>query len=404
MRISFSEAQKRITERISPLPPTFKPVENAVGFIAAEDISATMNQPPFPRSPYDGYALRAADSAGAREDSPIELTVIGESFAGSPASVTVSKGEAVRIMTGGAVPEGADCVIPQEKTDEGDVLVRIFSSLKPYENYCEAGGDFKAGERLFPAGTRITAAASAVASSTGITQISVFSRPHIAIISTGDELAAPSHSLLPGQIYASNNTYLSSRLTELGVAYSDFGNVRDDADHIASSIKSGVNNAQLIVITGGVSVGKKDLVMQALSSLEADIVFHGIDMKPGMPAAFAVLNGTPIFALSGNPFAAAVDFELLVRPAISLMASDERMGPKVRRARITSDFTKQRPVCRFVRAMLANESVAIPSEQSNGHLRAMIGCNCIAELPMGDEPLPRGSTVNVYTLENRYYE
>jgi molybdopterin molybdotransferase len=195
-----------------------------------------------------------------------------------------------------------------------------------------------------------------------------------------------------------------SRLAELGVVSIDAGIVVDDVKAIASMIEESANRAEIILIMGGVSVGQKDYVPEALSVLGAEIAFHGINMKPGMPAAFAVLNGTPVFALSGNPFAAAVTFELLVRPAIAIMASDERIAPKMHRAQLAADFTKKRPVNRFVRATLTEESVLIPEKQGNGQLRSMIGTNCIAELLAGDEPLLRGSSVNVYTMENNYYE
>ena len=398
MRISLEEAQNLIEKSVESLAPTTLPVKNALGCILAKSVSAGMDQPPFPRSPYDGYALRAADSAGASESAPVTLTVVGKSFAGAPANVPVGPGQAVRIMTGGVIPEGADCVVMQEHTDEGETAVKIHEQLSPYTNYCKQGEDFHAGEPLMPAGTRVTAAVCAVAASAGVTELSVHPRPWVALVSTGDELQKPGTTLTPGHIFDSNAAYLSARLTELGIPFIALDPIGDDPDKIADALQRAATLSEFAISTGGVSVGQKDYLPAAFKSVGAETLFHGVAMKPGMPAAFALLHEKPLLALSGNPFASAVTFELLGRLVLAKLACDSSLAPLKTQGALGQDYEKRRPCRRFLRAVLENGVLRFPPEQQNGQMRSMIGCNCLAELPAGDEALAAGSKVNVYML------
>lgn len=398
MRISLEEALKRIRSTVPPLPSAYLPMEAALGLITAEPLTAFMDQPPFPRSPYDGYALRAEDSAGASEMAPVSLEVVGESFAGSPFPGEVKACQTVRIMTGGAIPQGADCVVMQEKTDMGTEFVRIFQALCPFDNYCHRGEDFKKGDVLAPEGIRVSAALRAVASGAGLEGVRVIPRPLTAVIATGDELRSPGQSLAPGQIYNSNSPYLLSRLTELRIPNLDKGLVQDDLDDLTKALAQAAGTAELVICTGGVSVGQRDLVPAALERLGADILFHGVAVKPGMPAALALLNGRPVLALSGNPFACAVTFELLGRPLLARLAGDVSLEPEVRSGQLAEAFEKRRPVRRFLRGTLSEGAVTLPGEQGNGQLRTMIGCECLAELPPGEEPLPAGTEIKIFMI------
>lgn len=403
MRITLEKALELLSENIAPLPPRRMSASAALGLMLAEPLEAQTDQPPFPRSPYDGYALRAADIASAGKDSPAVLKVVGRSFAGVPAGTPVGEGEAVRIMTGAAIPEGADCVIMQEQTDEGEDTVEIYRSVKPFDNYCRAGEDFTAGQLLAPAGVRVTAAVSAVAASAGITEITAYPRPLVTVLSTGNELEDPGKALAFGKIYSSNNVLLSARLKELELWPVDMGHVDDETYAIAAAIDKAATLSELVITTGGVSVGQKDLVPAALQKLGAQLIFHGVDMKPGMPAAFAIYKGKPILSLSGNPFAAAVTFELLGRRALSILSRDEGLLPAERSAALAREYTKKRPCRRFLRATLKDGLVSFPAEQGNGQLRSMIGTNCLAHLPAGEEPIPAGAQLQIYMLEDSYY-
>lgn len=397
-RVSIEEAQRLLLSKISPLAPVSVPLKNALGLVLAEPVTAAMDQPPFPRSPYDGYALLAQSSAGASPTNPVTLEVVGKIFAGAPANVSICPGQAVRIMTGGVIPDGADCVLMQEKTDSGERLVQIFASLSPHDNYCDRGEDFKTGDLLAPAGMPVTAAGSSVLTSAGVTEVRVFPRPLIAFLSTGDELQNAGEALEPGHIYDSNAAFFTARLEELGVSALALGSVADDMESLMQNFTSGTKRATLVISSGGVSVGQKDFAPKALEALGAEIVFQGVSVKPGMPATFALLEGKPILALSGNPFAAAVTFELLARPAIAKMAADPRLAPQKSRARLAETFEKASPVRRFQRGVLTDGAVTIPAAQGNGQMRTMIGCNCLVELPATDGPTPAGMDVNVYIL------
>ena len=277
-------------------------------------------------------------------------------------------------MTGGVIPEGADCVVMQEHTDEGERTVKIFEPLSPYANYCKQGEDFRAGETLVSAGTRVTAAVCAVAASAGVTELSVHPRPWVALLSTGDELQKPGTTLTPGHIYDSNAAYLSARLTELGIPFIALEPIGDDPDKIADALQRAATLSEFSISTGGVSV------------------------KPGMPAAFALLHEKPLLALSGNPFASAVTFELLGRLVLAKLACDLSLAALKTQGALGQDYKKCRPCRRFLRAVLENGALRFPPEQQNGQLRSMIGCNCLCELPAGDAPIAAGTAVNVYML------
>ena len=398
VRIPLIEAQKLLSSAVKPLPPVEIPLKAALGCVLAEPVNSAIDQPPFPRSPYDGYALIAADSAGASKAQPVTLEVVGESFAGVPANVALTRGKAVRIMTGAVIPEGADCVIMQEKTDYGEKQVKIFDALSPHQNYCCCGEDFSRGDRLIEAGTAVAAAEYAVLASADCGSVTAFPKPRIAVIATGDELQSTGEPLRPGHIYNSNSTFITARLAELGLTAKDMGSVRDDLNAIKSALLSATESADLVISTGGVSVGQKDLIPAVFEELGAQVIFHGVDVKPGMPAALAILNGVPVLALSGNPFAAAVTFELLARPAIAALASNPGFTPKIAELELEADFKKPRPTTRFQRGIIRGGTVSMPGEQGNGQMRTMMGCNCLVELPMGNDPLPAGTKVNAYLL------
>ena len=403
MSISLEAALELLNANLKPLPPVRLPLFDTLGCITAEEVFAQINQPPFPRSPYDGYALRAADSEGASREHPIKLIVKDQSFAGKPTEQEVGPLEAVRIMTGGVIPVGADCVIPQEHTDSGESCVCIYKAHRPFDNYCKQGEDFLIGTKIIESGIPVTAAVLGVAASAGCEELLVYPCPKASVISTGDEIQALGKPLQKGQIYGSNSALLLGRLDELRIPAAESVQVCDEIDALMQTFESTNRASDIIISTGGVSAGQKDLVPEALKRLGAEIIFHGVSLKPGMPAVFAILNGKPVLAFSGNPFACAVTFELLARPALAALASDKRIEARKNKAVLTESFKKKRPVPRYYRGILADGKVVIPGEQGNGQIRTMIGCNCLVELPAGDAPLPEGEEVNVYMLGSEIY-
>ena len=318
--------------------------------------------------------------------------------AGNVANVPVGPGQAVRLMTGSMIPLGADCVIMQEDTDEGETAVRIFRSIPAGSNICWEGEEYQAGDLLLPDGQRIDAAAIAVAAGAGYRTLTVRQQMKAVILSTGDELQQPGEDLYPGKIYDSNAAYLRVSLQQMGVEILDVRSVKDDISRIAAAINQYIGAADLILTTGGVSVGQKDLMESAVLQSGGEVLFHGLAMKPGMPTMLSVKDGTLILSLSGNPFSAAVPFFLLVRPMLARMVQDSIWEPHWITVRAATPFEKSSPTRRFIRGTCLANEVAIPSKQANGQMRSMIGCNCLLDIPAGSGPIRVGDSLKALPL------
>lgn len=401
--LTVEEALAQIDAHVTPLEPKLLSINQAKGRILAEDITSPISQPPFDRSPLDGYALIAADTAGASRQTPVTLRVTDVVYAGGCPKGPISAGEAVRIMTGGMMPPGADCVIRQEATNLGEDTVELYEPMKPGANYVHAGEDFKAGDCLLPAGTRLDAAALAILSSAGIPQTAQArfrSSPKVAVICTGDELIHPEVSPLPmGKIYDSNLTFLKERLRELDLHGESGGNhFMDDPQLVADSIRQALEWADAVITTGGVSVGVKDIMHKVLPLLGAEQIFTRTQMKPGTPAIFSVAAGKPVLSLSGNPFAAAATFELFGRPMLAKLAGDPSLDVRRTTATLRGSFGKASPGRRYLRACWSNGIVTLPDGHSSGQLRSMIGCNCLVDIPAGSGPLKDGQRVSIVLL------
>lgn len=400
--ISLERAVELIRASVRPLGTERISARKALGRVLAEDILAPIDQPPFPRSPLDGYAFRAADSAGASKETPVCLTVCGMICAGDWREEEVSAGTAVRIMTGAPIPPGCDCVIRQEDTDEGAETVGIYCELKAWENYCFQGEDYKAGDILLPAGSYLGGAAMGVLASAGLYRegqmVAVRKVPKVALLCTGDELVESEVTPLPkGKIYSSNQTLLESRLKELGVEVVSLS-AEDDPERVANAIREAAEHVDAIITTGGVSVGVKDIFHQVLPMLGAERVFWRVLLKPGTPLMFSIYNGTPILSLSGNPFAAMATFELLGRPLLAALADKPSLLPQRVKAELGTDFPKGGKVRRFVRGCLADGIVTLPEGHSSGQLRSAVGTNCLVELEAGRGPVQAGETVTIHVL------
>lgn len=389
---------KTIKERIMPLSPVNKSLKEAYGCVLAEDAYASMDQPPFPRSPLDGYALKAFDSAGASKDRPAILKIVDDSFAGSPAKAFLEDGCTVRIMTGGRIPDGADCVIRQENVDVEKDMLKIYQQLERFENYCHRGEDYQAGQLLAAKGSRLDAASVAVLASSGFINVQCVPKARAAILSTGDELRRPGSPLPMGCIYDSNEYYIHARMKDYGIDCRCMDPAEDSMSNLILKIEEALENTDLLITTGGVSVGEKDLMPNALRAMGAEVIFEGISVKPGMPTMAAVLDNKVILALSGNPFAAAVCFELLIKDVLNAMYGSDIYKSVRKTAMLKNDFNKSSKIRRFIRGIYDNGEVFIPAAQGNGQLSSMVGCNCLVEIPEGSNPLVKGETVVVSML------
>lgn len=384
--ISVEQAMEQILQ-YTPVINETEEVElnKAGGRILAQDMVAEFNNPPFDRSPVDGYACKAEDLAGASSEHPVKLKVMEEIDAGQYSERVMESGQAVRIMTGAAIPKGCDCCIFQEDTDYGEETVEIYREVKQWDNYCFAGEDFKKGTTLLKKGTHIGYVEAAVLAGMGAAKVPVYRRPKVVLLTTGDEVVEPGNPLPAGKIYNSNMTMLSARMMELGIEPFYMEAVKDNPQVMAEKIKEIAEQADMIITTGGVSVGKKDIMHESIRLIDAERIFWRVNMKPGMPTLFSVYENAsggkvPVISLSGNPFGVAVTIELLIRPALEKMMQNPAIGLKEVTGVMADDFMKGIKGRRFIRAYWENGRFHLPNGlHSNGVLSSMAGCNCLID-------------------------
>ena len=398
--IELEQAVEILLAHASPVTETEDvPLLDAVGRVAAEDIKAGFDNPPFDRSPLDGYTFAAASTRMATAESPVTLRVVAEECAGDFFAGTVGAGECVRIMTGGAIPKGCDCVVRQEDVREDGDAIRVPFTSKPYENYCYAGEDIKKGTVILRQGQIIRAAQIAVLASEGHATVHVHRRVCVAVASTGDELLQPGEPLRPGKIYNSNLYLLAGRLKELGAEVTVVGSVPDDVERAAEVIASYADKVDVFLTSGGVSVGKKDIMHGVVPALGAERLFWRVCMKPGAPAIAYTRGRLLGIALSGNPFAAFATFELMAKPALLRIAGQTDVLPARRRAVLADAFPKECLGRRFLRArMEADGRVSLPDQHESGSLFSAAGCDAFVDVPAGTKPLAAGTEVEVVIL------
>ncbi len=398
-RISLERAIQLLLERFSPITDTvLLPLDEANGRILAQDVYSPIAQPPFDRSPLDGYALRSEDIASASPDCPVTLEVIGENCAGGVFDGVVGPGQALRIMTGACLPKGCDCVIRQEDTDCGEKMVAVYRPVRHHQNYCFAGEDMKQGQLLMKAGEKLNFAHLGVLAAAGIDRALVYRPLRAAILNTGDEVMLPGQPLLPGKIYNANRQLLASRLQDLGIRLVDDRQVGDDPELAASFLRQMLPQVDFMITTGGVSVGKKDIMHQVLPLCGAEQIFWRLQMKPGTPMIGACLEGKPVLCLSGNPFASIATFELVVRPLLARLGLDSSLTYQTVTGVLAEGFDKESMGRRFIRARYENGTVHLPQNHSSGVLASLIGCNALVDIPAGSPPLPSGTEVQTILL------
>lgn len=371
----------------------------AAGRVLSGDVTAQRNQPPFPRSPLDGYAVRSEDIKGAARENPVFLNVIDEVTAGHVSRKKVGAGEAVRIMTGAPIPDGADCVVRQEDTNYGEVKVAVYAEVKAWKNYCFEGDDYQKGTVLLKKGTELQAVEIGLLASLGMEKAEVYRRPKVALITTGDETVMPGERLPEGKIYDSNLYTLGTRLLLWNTEIVFRERAMDEAQLVAEKLEKAAEEADILITTGGVSVGKKDIMHEVLTILGCEKIFWKIDVKPGMPTLCAVYKGKLLICLSGNPYGAAANLELLVRPVLAFMTGRKSLELKRRKAVVQNHFPKRSKMTRYVRAYYEDGCVRLTDgSNESGIMSTMCGCNCLVEIPAGNEGLNEGDTVWVILM------
>lgn len=375
------------------------PLLDALHRVAAADVASPIDVPPFHRSPLDGYALHSADIVSASRDNPAVVRVIGEACAGCGEVFHPGPGEAVRIMTGAPVPDTCDCVVRQEDTDEGMTEARIYAPVGHGKNVCFAGEDVRRGDVVLRAGEAITAAHIGVLAGLGATEVAVRRRVRAALLCTGDELVSPGQPLTYGKIYDSNRATLTARLAELGVEAHILDSAADDPAQVAALLADAAETADLLLTTGGVSVGKKDIFHQVLPLMGAERLFWRVAMKPGSPLLCGLYRDRLLICLSGNPFAALACFELFAVPVLKTLMGRTDVSHRRIHARLEGSFPKPSGGRRLIRARYDGERVCLTGDNhSSGSLATAIGCNCLIDLPAGSGPVASGETVEVVLL------
>ncbi len=399
--ISLEEGILQIKNTIKKLNTVeTRPILKSMGHILAEDIVARYNNPPFNRSAVDGYACHSLDLFGVSRENPKTLEVIGQLNAGDDTIYSVKRGQCVRIMTGAMIPTDCDTCIMQEDTDMGRDTVTIYKEYKAFSNYCFEGEDYKKGEVLVEKGLQILLAEFGVIASCGLLEVPVYKKPKIAIISTGDEVVEVGEVLGRAKIFNSNLHLVEAILWEQGFSDVIKEHISDDYEVIGNRIKELYDEVDLVITTGGVSVGDRDIFHDVVKMPDFNRVFWKLKIQPGTPVMYSMFRDMPVISLSGNPFACIVNFELLVREALYAMYPIDTLPLKKEKGVMVSEFNKKGGSRRrFVRATIRDGKVSIDAQMhSPGALRNMLGCNALIDIPPYTEKLSVGDTVNVFHL------
>lgn len=324
--LSLDQARKAILDRLKPAMLGNEQINLlcATNRVLTEDVVANRNVPPFDRSTVDGYAVKAKDTFGAAENRPVTLNVCGTVRIGELPKTTVGRNQAVEIVTGAPMPKGSDAVVMVEYAERKAEEVHVFSAVAKHENVMKAGSDIKKGEMILECGTTLSSREIGVLAALGMGSVEVSRVPRVAVLSTGPELTEPGNKLSSGKVFDINAYSLSSAILESGGEPIYSGVIEDNFSELQEALREALASADMIVTSGGVSVGPKDLMPKAVASLGTPgIIFSSIAIKPGKPTTFAVIDGKPIFSLPGHPTSALLVFRLLVRPAIRLMTKRE---------------------------------------------------------------------------------
>jgi len=392
--LSIDEALERVLTRARPLEGEAVPLGAAAGRVLAAAATAAIDLPPFPSSAMDGFALRAADVPGT-------LPVVERVAAGRPAGRALDAGEAAAIATGGVVPDGADAVVPVEYVVEHENEVEVPGAVEVGANVRPRGGDARAGEAVLPAGARLGPAQIGALAAAGVAVVSCARRPRAAVLTTGTELRPPGGPLSPGQIYESNGPMLEAQLRSAGAEVERLPPVEDEPAAHRHALERALE-ADVVVTSGGVSVGPHDLVREIEADLGVEEVFWRVAVKPGKPISFGVRGATLVFGLPGNPVSALVGFELFVRPALAALQGAVDPGPVFETGRLATPLRRNAARDELVRARRTTGADGSRLEPLSGQESHMIvraaAANALVLVPRGDGELAAGEIVRYLPL------
>ncbi|MDI3475615.1 MAG: molybdopterin molybdotransferase [Thermococcaceae archaeon] len=390
--VPLEEALK-IVESFKLEPKVEKvPLEEALGRVLGEDIVSPIDVPPFDRATVDGYAVRAQDTFMASESEPVRLKVVGEINAGDTPSIQLKDGEALYISTGAPLPEGADAVIQFEDVDrEGDTVV-IYKPAYPGLGVMKAGADIPKGKLLLKSGTKLGFKETALLSAVGVSEVLVFKKPRVAVISTGNEVVLPGEELGPGKIYDINGRAITDAVRELGGDATFLGIARDDRESLKSLILRGLECCDVVLISGGASGGIRDLTSSIIEEL-GKVYIHGIAIQPGKPTIIGEINGKPIFGLPGYPTSCLTNFTLLVAPLLRRLIGRETEVRKVKK-RLAHKVFSVKGRRQFLPVRIEGEK-AVPILKGSGAVTSFVDADGFIEVPETVEILESGEEVEV---------
>lgn len=405
--ISVEEALKTILINFRPLGLEKINILDGRGRVIGEDILAPRNIPSANNSAMDGYAVRHIDTKGATKDKPLKLKIIEDIPAGKVALKKINKGETARIMTGAVIPEGADAIVRQEDTLKNGKTVIIYTSAKKADNIRFAGEDVRKSELVMKKGSALRPADIGMLAALGKAFVSVYQKPRVAIMSTGDELVDIEIDPPPGKIVNSNSYSLAAQVLECGSIPIMLGISKDKKSDLEETFKTAMH-ADLIISSGGVSVGDFDFVKNVMGEIGNAMHFWQVAMRPGKPLAFGAIEGIPLFGLPGNPVSAMVSFEQFVRPSLLKMQGHKNIFRQTIKAVCAEDLQKQAGFKHFIRAIVKREKnkyvVITTGGQGSGILKSMVTANGLIVIGESETRIKKGTEVTVQLLDNSLFQ
>jgi molybdenum cofactor synthesis domain-containing protein len=398
-KMPVNKALEILLKRIEPLPSEIVKITDAPGRVLASEVTAGMDIPPFDRSAMDGYAVKGENTFGAAQTNPIYFKVIGEVRPGISLEKEIGEFEAVKIMTGGRLPEGANAVVMLEYT-RGDKEIEVIKAVSPGKNVSLRGEDFKMGDAAFEKGRVLTAHDVGILAALGLGEVGVAKRPTVGIVSTGDEVVAPGEKIEEGQIYDINGYTLSVLVATCGGTPTILGIIKDDYGVLKSAVGRALE-FDIVIMSGATSVGEKDVVPEIVEEL-GEVLVHGVSMRPGGPTGFGIIDGKPVFMLPGHPAATIFGFEVFVRPAMQQMQGADPYNPYpqmegVLSKKIASELGRRDFV--WVRVD-ENSEVAPIRTSSSGIVSRILRASGFVVVPENTEGIDKGKGVKVNLLRN----
>jgi len=402
IRPDYETARNVLLENVRTIGTECIPLGESTERILACDLVATQDVPPFPKSAYDGYAFRSSDTTGASKEAPAVFDIIECIPAGSVPLKAITPGTAAKVLTGAPVPDGADAVVAFEQTSFSETSVSVFAPFKSGANIVRIGEDVEAGAMLAAAGTSIDAGLAGSLAALGIYCPSVYKKPVVGIVSTGNEIVEIDETVPEGKIRNTYRFVFTAALQKAGCTPIYLGSACDSVQDICDVIERGIDSCDAILLTGGVSAGDLDKTPDAMQSLGAVLLVQGVSMKPGMACAYGLLRGKLLLGLSGNPASALTNFYTVCLPAIRKLCGHNNPLPRFFTAALGEDFQKSSHSARLLRGTLDISSgtavFSLPKSQGNAVISSAIGCDAFAIIPAESGPVAKGTILKGFSI------